>query len=113
MGATSIWENWLALSEDGTPMKTSFDHYAFGVIDSYLCHTICGIDSDTPGYSHIIIRPDAEAFASFDRRFVCEKGEIRVKKDGDTLRVEIPCNSTATVYWKNAVHEIGSGKYDF
>ncbi len=113
MGATSIWENWLALAEDGTPMKTSFDHYAFGVIDSYLCHTICGIDSDTPGYSHIIIRPDAEAFASFDRRFVCEKGEIRVKKDGDTLRVEIPCNSTATVYWKNAVHEIGSGKYSF
>lgn len=113
MGATSIWENWLALSEDGTPMKTSFDHYAFGVVDSYLCHTICGIDSDTPGYSHIIIRPDTEAFASFDRCFVCEKGEIRVKKNGDNLSVEIPCNSTATIYWKNTVHEIGSGNYIF
>lgn len=113
MGATSIWENWLALAEDGTPMKTSFDHYAFGVIDSYICHKVCGIDSDTPGYEHIIIRPDADAFASFDRRFICEKGEIRIRKAGDNLSVEIPCSCTATVFWKNAVREIGSGKYDF
>lgn len=113
MGATTIWENWLAIDDSGTPMKTSFDHYAFGVIDSYICHNICGIDSDTPGYKHITISPDKTAFDSFKRSFSSEKGEITVQKNGDTLIVEIPCNSTATVYWKNAEHKIGSGKYIF
>ncbi len=113
MGGTTIWENWLAIEEDGTPIKTSFDHYAFGVVDSYICHDICGIDSDTPGYEHIIIKPDENAFDCFKRSFISEKGEISVHKDGDKLTVTIPCNSTATIHWKNAVCEIGSGKYIF
>ena len=113
MGATTIWENWLAIDDDGTPIKTSFDHYAFGVIDGYICHSICGLDSDTPGYEHIIVRPDEQAFDSFKRTFISEKGKITVQKDGNSLTIEIPCNSTATVYWKNAEHKIGSGKYIF
>ena len=113
MGATTIWENWLAIDDDGTPIKTSFDHYAFGVIDGYICHSICGIDSDTPGYEHIVIKPDEKTFASFKRTFASEKGKIIVQKDGDSLNVAIPCNSTATVHWKNAEYKIGSGKYIF
>ena len=113
MGATSVWENWLAMSQDGTPAKTSFNHYAFGVVDSYLCKTVCGIDADTPGFAHILIRPDKDLFSSFRRVFICEKGEIIVEKDRDRLIVTIPCNATAAVYWNGKCYEIGSGKYVF
>lgn len=113
MGATSIWENWLAMEEDGTPMKTSFDHYAFGVVDSYIFHSVCGIQSDTPGFSHITIRPDPVCFTSFQRIFVSEAGTIIVEKKGDILSVTIPCNTTATVIWNGTQTEIGSGKYTF
>ena len=113
MGATSVWENWLAMSQDGTPAKTSFNHYAFGVVDSYLCKTVCGIDTDAPGFAHILIHPDKDLFSSFRRVFICEKGEIIVEKDEDRLFVTIPCNSTAVVDWNGKNHKIGSGTYHF
>ena len=92
----------------------SFNHYAFGCVDDWICRHIAGIDSDTPGYSHIVIRPDMDSHLSWCRRtFECEAGEISVYWDKEKLSVSIPANTTATVYWNNQVYDVGSGSYEW
>lgn len=114
MGATSIWENWGAVQPDGTPNKTSFDHYAFGVVDTYLTETVCGIQAAAPGFDKIRIAPCADSgFVEFERSFISEHGEIRVCRCRDALAVMIPPNTTAEIIWKGQHHETGSGTYVF
>lgn len=113
-GATAIWEAWDADEAKSTGRIVSFDHYAFGCVDDWICRHVAGIDSDTPGFSHIVIKPDAPGrLTSCDRTFLCEAGEIRVSWDQNSLSVKIPCNTTATVEWNGKKIEIGSGTYLF
>ena len=112
-GATAIWENWFAFSEQGEPQKCSFDHYAFGCVDDWLCRRLCGIDAAKPGFSELRIAPLEDVPFDWARTFVCEAGEIAVRKDGASLQVRIPPNTTAEVLWNGAAHNIGSGAYTF
>lgn len=113
-GATTIWESWDADDAARGGRYVSFNHYAFGCVDDWICRHIAGIDSDTPGYSHIVIRPDMDSHLSWCRRtFECEAGEISVYWDKEKLSVSIPANTTATVYWNNQVYDVGSGSYEW
>lgn len=61
-GATSIWERWDSYTkEDGfgrhNAAMNSFSHYAFGAVCEWMFRTLAGIDSDTPGFNHIHLRP--------------------------------------------------------
>jgi alpha-L-rhamnosidase len=61
-GATTIWERW-----DGwTPEKgfqdkgmNSFNHYAYGAVGAWMYKSAAGLDLDSeePGYQHILFRP--------------------------------------------------------
>lgn len=112
-GATAIWENWFAFSEQGEPQKCSFDHYAFGCVDEWICRRLCGIDAAKPGFSHIQIRPMDNVPFDWSRTFVCEAGAITVTRTGETLSVTIPPNTTGTVSWHGNTCEIGSGSHTF
>ncbi len=115
-GATSIWERWDSYTrEEGfgrhNAAMNSFSHYAFGAVCEWMFRTLAGIDSDGPGYSRIAIRPTPASpggnaqhepinwvKASYDSirgRIVSEW-----KLEGDTFQlvVEIPANTTATVF---------------
>lgn len=41
-GATTIWENWDGIREDGT-VHASLNHYSYGVIAGWLFQGVCGI----------------------------------------------------------------------
>ena len=111
-GATSIWENWFALDEDKNPDKTSFDHYAFGVIDDFIFRKICGISAIEPGFSKFKVAPiEDDVFANWEREFISEYGKIKVKKTKKTLEVTVPCNTTAVIEWNGKTYEKESGKY--
>ena len=113
-GATAIWEAWDADDAKRTGRFVSFNHYAFGCVDDFIFRHIAGIDSEEPGFSHIVIRPDPDCGLAFcDRKFECEAGTIAVHWNREKLEVSIPCNTDATVYWKGKEHEIGSGSYVF
>ncbi|MBO6127912.1 MAG: family 78 glycoside hydrolase catalytic domain [Pseudobutyrivibrio sp.] len=110
--ATCIWEAWEADEAKHTGRFISFDHYAFGCVDDWFCRRICGIDSDVPGFSHIVINPLMDDKLEFCKRtFVSEAGKITVEWTQDSLKVAIPCNTTANVFWKGNEYEIGSGEY--
>ena len=113
-GATSIWESWTAMDEEGNPERISFDHYTYGVIDEWICRRICGLVSDLPGYMHFTVKPDTSYGFSFaERTFISEAGEIYIRWNSENLKVVVPPNTTATVVWKEQEYNVGSGEYIF
>ena len=113
-GATTIWEGWDADDAKHTGAYISYNHYAFGCVYDWICRYVAGIDTDTPGYSHIIIRPNMDdRLTQCKCTYVSEAGPITVEWTQDVLDVQIPCNASATVYWKGQIKNIGSGKYRF
>ena len=50
-GATTIWEDWDGIGEDGIP-HGSLNHYSKGAVGSWLYQVVAGIEPGTPGYKH-------------------------------------------------------------
>ena len=60
MGATTIWEHWDGMREDGSFWSTnmnSFNHYAYGACAAWFYRTICGIKPTEPSYRVVEIAP--------------------------------------------------------
>jgi Alpha-L-rhamnosidase N-terminal domain./Bacterial alpha-L-rhamnosidase. len=104
-GATTIWEHWDGIKEDGSFWSrdmNSFNHYAYGSIGDWMYRVVAGIDAATPGYKHVLVRPKPEeglafAEAAYDSMYGIIKSGW--KKDGDMLKIGIciPANTTAEV----------------
>lgn len=67
-GATTVWERWDAIDEDGKihtgelavgNSMTSFNHYAYGAVVAWLYESVAGISpvEEEPGYRHIRFAP--------------------------------------------------------
>ena len=59
-GATTVWERWDSLLEDGSinpGEMTSFNHYAFGAVVSWMYRRLAGVAAHRPGYAEIIFAP--------------------------------------------------------
>jgi alpha-L-rhamnosidase len=108
MGATTIWERWDGEKPDSsfeTPGMNSFNHYAYGAIGDWMYRTMAGIDTyeDGVGYKHIKIQPHlGGGFTNVSASLQTYYGKLsnEWKINGDTLlmNVEIPNNTTATVF---------------
>lgn len=111
MGATTIWERWNSMLEDGSinpGEMTSFNHYALGSVASWLHKTVGGISPAEPGWKTIRVRPVpggnlTSAQVAFDGPYgmiKCSWNLCDVKSDGScTFEMEliVPPNSTALV----------------
>ena len=108
MGATTIWERWDGQKPDSTfqtPAMNSFNHYAYGAIGDWLYRSVAGLDTyaDQPGYKHSMIKPHpGNALNEVNAVYKTNYGTLSAhwKKDSANfyLDVEIPCNTTATVF---------------
>jgi alpha-L-rhamnosidase len=106
-GATTIWEHWDGLKEDGTMWSAdmnSFNHYAYGAIGEWMYRVMAGIEADEaqPGFRHAVIYPRIGGGLDFvEGSYHSIYGEIRVKwevEGKDTiLTVQIPANTTASI----------------
>ena len=59
-GATTIWEHWNGIKEDGSFWSTamnSFNHYAYGCVAEWMYGTVCGVKLLEAGYKKIRIAP--------------------------------------------------------
>jgi len=105
-GATSIWERWNGWTPDKgfyDPDMNSFAHYSFGAVGQWMFENIAGINTDTPGFEHIIIKPQPGGRLTFAKSgFESIRGSIatdwQIRNDQLILNVTIPANTTATVY---------------
>lgn len=107
LGATTMWERWDGWSpEKGfqDPGMNSFNHYAFGSVGQFMYGNICGIETDTPGFKTITIKPVVSSeFEHAEATYESIRGTIRsgwkkTSEDGISLDVTIPPNTTATIY---------------
>jgi alpha-L-rhamnosidase len=106
-GATTIWERWDGVKPDGsfqTAEMNSFNHYAYGAVGEWMYRVIAGIniDSNAPGYKHVMIEPRpggglTSAQASHDSPYGKVSSSWRIDADRMQLAVEIPPNTTASV----------------
>lgn len=118
-GATTMWESWGAVLEDGSTSTYSYNHYAFGCVGEWLYKTIGGLKCDSPGYKHFTVDPDYSFNLDFaETEHNTPYGKIAVswelKDTHALLHVEIPVNTKASINLKSDEYkEVGSGVYDF
>jgi alpha-L-rhamnosidase len=113
-GATTIWERWDSYTREEAfgrhnAAMNSFSHYAFGAVCEWLFQGLAGIDTDGPGYRHILIRPGPPVRAASGvnppldwvrAEYDSIRGTIVSEwrqAAGFELSVRIPANTTATV----------------
>jgi alpha-L-rhamnosidase len=99
-GATTLWEHW-----EGSDNTYSHNHPMFGSVSEWFYHWLGGIQPapEAVGFDRIIIRPQAVKDLNWVR---CSYNSVRGrilsnwKREGNLLKleVEIPANTTATVY---------------
>jgi len=138
-GATTIWERWNSIAEDGsleTTVMNSFNHYSFGSVGEWMYETIAGLrlDPRQPGWKHFIVRPElggglSEAHASFESPYGVTASAWTLVDGLFTLTVTVPVNSGASVFLPaggaverdgeavsaaaDGRYEVGSGNYVF
>lgn len=108
MGATTIWERWDGIKPDSsfqTPGMNSFNHYAYGAIGDWMYRVVAGLDTeeDKPGYKKIKIQPHlggklTQAAATLNTNYGKLHSGWKLENEKLVLDVEIPANTTATVY---------------
>lgn len=97
-GATTMWEAWDAINEDGEVGGCSFNHYAFGCVGNYLYQKLAGIQHGTPGYKEIIIAPKfncglVEVEGSYESVYGKIVSEWKKKDKGYNLSIKTPANT--------------------
>jgi alpha-L-rhamnosidase len=122
MGATTIWERWDGFVKGRgfqDPGMNSFNHWAFGSVGEWVWRELAGINPDDaqPGFKHFTIHPrPCDGLGWVKARYDSIRGPIasewKAAAGSFQLHVEIPPNTTATVFVpaKEAAAVTESGK---
>lgn len=118
-GATTMWESWGAIGEDGTVSTYSYNHYAFGCVGEWMYREIGGLKALKSGYKKIRVEPSLDC--GLTRAAVSEEtpyGRAAVDWeliDGKAIvHVTVPVNTSAEICLPGkATVSVGSGDYVF
>lgn len=105
MGATTIWERWDGQKPDSTFQDAgmnSFNHYAYGAIGDWMYRVSAGIDTQTPGYRNLLIKPHVTPKMDLSKAtFESSYGQVVSgweRKEGRLwFNVRIPANAMAKI----------------
>lgn len=137
-GATTIWEKWDSITEEGK-VSGSLNHYSYGAVTGWLLQEAAGIKPKKSGYSEIVIAPKPGGSITYMKaRLDSVKGVIEsaweLENNSCIINISIPVNTSAEIYLpvsgKNAFMsvpeetdiiekngkyccEVGSGTYRF
>lgn len=122
-GATTIWERWNSIKEDGSfedSGMNSLNHYAYGSIGDWMYRKIAGLNQLEPGYKRFQIKPFfVQGIEEVGVEFESVYGKIRSWyrcKDGEiTVKISVPPNTSAVINLPEKEEEIivGSGEYEW
>jgi alpha-L-rhamnosidase len=123
MGATTIWERWDSMLEDGSinpGEMTSFNHYALGAVADWLHRSVAGLAPAEPGYRTLTIAPrllDGFDYATASHETPYGLATAGWTRTGDTVTVTavVPANTTALVTLPGSTEslEVGSGAHEW
>ena len=121
-GATTIWEHWNGIKEDGSFWSTdmnSFNHYAYGAVAEWIYSTVCGIKLLESGYKKIVIAPIPDRRLGFvESSLETVSGKIesvwRYAYNGIEFIFSIPYGVTADIVLPNGYRRtVSGGKYRY
>ncbi|MCU0522394.1 MAG: glycoside hydrolase family 78 protein [Anaerolineae bacterium] len=100
-GATTIWESWEGINEDGKP-QLSLNHYSPGSVIDFLHRKVAGLDIAEPGYKRVAIAPTpGGGLTSARATYASVRGLIvsgwAIEDGRMRMEVVIPPTATATV----------------
>jgi alpha-L-rhamnosidase len=115
-GATSIWENWEAITPDGKVTNSSFNHYALGSVGDWIYRHIGGIREGAPGYSHLVFSPDVRCGLSYaDCGVETPYGEAscawRREGEGFSVELTVPMQVTAELLVDGERRQLAGGTH--
>ena len=120
-GATTIWEHWDGIREDGTFWSTqmnSYNHYAYGAVADWIFEQAAGIRHDEahPGFSELIYAPHPDERlgwlrARLDTRHGTVSAQWTTEKDGVRYELETPVR--ARVRLNGEEKWVNPGKHTF
>ena len=122
LGATTIWERWNSLLEDGSVgsfSMNSFNHYAYGSVCETIYSRIAGLRNMAPGWKKVRIKPHLNyrmKNINFSYQSVSGKYEIFWKwiDTRFNLIVTVPYGCQAEIILPNGmVHNVNDGKYNY
>ena len=127
VGATTIWERWDALNEngecpigeDGTGGMISFNHYASGAVGDFLYRRVAGIEPLECGYKKILIKPVVGGSLTYAKAetktpYGIVKSSWKIENGKFILSVTIPYGSEAQIVLPNGeTYNKTHGTYTF
>ena len=122
MGATTIWEHWDSVNENGEMWSTdmnSFNHYAYGSVASWIYGTAMGIKPTSPAYKTFDLSPiPCEALGHAKCSIETRNGIIRSSwaygDDDIRYTFEIPKGTVAHLRLTDGTDmELSGGLYTF
>jgi len=121
-GATTIWEHWNGIKEDGSFWSTdmnSFNHYAYGSVAEWMYGTICGVKQTAAGFKQIRLAPVPDKRLGFAKCAIeTVSGRIEshwyYKADRIAFEFTVPEGVTAEIALPNGYTEtVGGGSYTY
>ena len=122
LGATTIWERWNSLLENGTISgisMNSFNHYAYGSVCEAIYSRIAGLKNLNPGWKKVLIQPHLNyrlKKINFSYNSISGKYDISWKYDEFKfyLNVSIPNGAEALIILPNKTEiNVLQGKHEF
>ena len=123
LGATTIWERWNSVLDDGSISGTgmnSLNHYSYGSVMEYVYRDLAGIQGLESGFTRARLAPRPTWKAGFmECSFNSASGTYesgwRIHPDGTlTVRFRVPFGCTAEAVWPGTgeVTELEAGEYE-
>ncbi len=125
LGATTIWERWNSLLEDGSISGTgmnSLNHYSYGSVIEFIYAWSAGLRPKKSGFQHVTIAPLPNIhFGKLDCSYLSPNGNYvvnwSIKPDGQlSVHIEVPFDCTATITLPESGKEpftVSAGAYDY
>ena len=122
LGATTIWERWNSLLENGTISgidMNSFNHYAYGSVCEAIYSRIAGLRNLLPGWKKVLIKPQLNyrmKKIDFSYESISGKYEInwKWKENKFEMNVTIPNGCEAQIVLpNNEEYNVTVGKYHY
>ena len=104
LGATTIWERWNSVLDDGSISGTgmnSLNHYSYGSVMEYVYRDLAGVQNLAPGFARVRFAPQPTwRLQELELRYDSASGVYgsfwRINADGTlTVRFEVPFGCTA------------------
>ena len=122
LGATTIWERWNSLLEDGTISGTSMNslnHYSYGSVCEAIYSRIAGLKNLSPGWKKVLIQPHLNyRMGKMNLAYHSISGTYKISwifNEGKfDMNVTIPNGAEAQIVLPNGeTYNVGKGDYHY